>query len=47
MGSLHDRYLCEQNGDAISSKDVEPVNILLGQLVAGIEARARLGAVKR
>jgi hypothetical protein len=47
MGSLHDRYLCEQNGDAIDAEDVEPVNILLGQLVADIEARARLAAAKR
>ena len=44
MGSLRDRFLCPQNGDAIASSDVGTVNSLLDDHVREIEVCARAAA---
>ena len=44
MGSLNDRFLCPENGDAIAPQEVEPANAQLRDLVETVELRARIAA---
>lgn len=44
MGSLRDRYLCVENGDAIEPQEVAGVNARLDALVDEIEQRGRVAA---
>jgi hypothetical protein len=44
MGSLNDRVLCVENGDAIGPDEVKPVNARLALLVREVERRARAAA---
>ena len=41
MGSLNDRYLCIENGDAIQPEEVAAVNARLRTYVDEVEQRAR------
>lgn len=43
-GSLKDRYLCGENGDAIASHEVASVNARLRALVEEVEQLARAAA---
>ena len=47
MGSLNDRYLCVENGDAIQAEEVESANERLRQLVRQVEICARGAASAR
>ena len=44
MGSLNDRYLCVENGDAIEAAEVGVVNARLSALVKEVEQQARAAA---
>ncbi|HTU09658.1 MAG TPA: hypothetical protein VMG08_02070 [Allosphingosinicella sp.] len=44
MGSLNDRFLCVENGNAIEAHEVGRVNARLRELVKEVEQRARAAA---
>ncbi|WP_166039495.1 hypothetical protein [Sphingosinicella sp. YJ22] len=44
MGSLRDRYLCVENGDAVAPQEVAAVNARLEVLVNEVEQRGRVAA---
>ncbi len=44
MGSLRDRYLCVENGDAIAPQEVAAVNGRLQTLLNEVEQRGRIAA---
>lgn len=46
MGSLSDRFLCPENGDKITSAEVQAVNEQLDLLVKDLEAKARVVATR-